>query len=89
MEIQLLKAKREENKAKALLDEAYGRYSETNEVEEQVPRRRPRTRGPKRALKLKRQKEVELANQRTLNEQFVVVFNENREKWLDGANQHL
>ena len=33
IEIQLLKEKREEKKAKALLDEAYERYGETNEAE--------------------------------------------------------
>ena len=32
LEIQLLKAKREENKEKAFLDEAYEKYVETNEV---------------------------------------------------------
>ena len=32
MEIQLLKEKREENTPKALLDEAYERYGETNEA---------------------------------------------------------
>ena len=68
MEIQLLKEKREENKAKAFLDEAYERYGETSEVEEQVPRRIPRTIGLKRSLELERQKEVELANELTLNE---------------------
>ena len=66
MEIQLIKAKREGKKSKALLDEAYGEYGE--QQEEQVPRRRPRTRGLKRALELEKQKEVELANQLTLNE---------------------
>ena len=48
--LSFLKPKREENKAKALLDEAYERYGETNEAEEQVPRRRPRTRGMKLSL---------------------------------------
>ena len=50
VEMQLLKEKREENKAKVLLDEAYDRYGEPNEEEDKVPRKRPRTRGLKRAL---------------------------------------
>ena len=54
--IQLIKEKREDEKVKALLDEAYGQYSE------QVTRRRPRTRGLKRALELEKQKEAQLAN---------------------------
>ena len=78
-----------EKKEKALLDEAYEMYGETNKAEEQVPRRRPRTRGLKRALELERQKKVELANQLTFNEQFAVIVNENQEQWLDRANQHL
>ena len=43
----------------------------------------------KRALELEREKEVELANELTLNEQFSIIVNENQEKWLDKANQHL
>ena len=53
-----------------MLDEAYERYGETNEAEEKVPRKRPRTKGLKRALELERKKEVELANELALNEQF-------------------
>ena len=48
MEIQLKKAKREAEKAKALLDEADEQYGEP--PDEQVPRRRPMTRGLKRTL---------------------------------------
>ena len=62
MEIQLLKEKREEKKEKALLDEAYERYGETNEAEEKVLR--------KRALELERKNEVELPNELTLNGKF-------------------
>ena len=43
----------------------------------------------KRALEIERQKEVELANQLTLNEQFAVIINESWEKWLERAIQHL
>lgn len=75
MEIQLIKAKREAEKAKAFLDETYGEYGE--QLEDQVPRIRPRTIGLKRALELEKRKEVELANQLTLNEQFGKMINEN------------
>jgi len=87
MEIQHIKVKREVEKAKALLDEAYGEYSD--QLEEQVPRRRPRTRGLKRALELKKQKEVELANELTLNEKFTKMINENWEHWLERVKNHL
>jgi len=52
MEIQLIKAKREEMKAKELLDESYDRHGEP----QQEKKSRPRTRGLKRALELERQK---------------------------------
>ena len=52
-------------------------------------RKSPRTRGLKRALKLEEQKEVKLANQLTLNEQFAKMINENREHWLERVNNHL
>lgn len=87
MEIQLIKAKREAEKAKDLLDEAYGEY--TDKMEEQVPRRWPRTRGLKRALELEKQKEVELANELTLNEQFAKMVNENQEHQLERVKNHL
>ena len=59
------------------------------ETEKQVPRRRPRTRGLKRALELEWQKERELVDELTLNEQFAVVINANQEKLLDRDNQNL
>ena len=43
----------------------------------------------KRALELEREKEVELANELTLNEKFSIIVNDNQEKWLDKANHHL
>ena len=54
-----------------------------------MPRRIPRTRGLKRALELEKQKEVELPNQLTFNEQFAMIVNENWEECLDNANQNL
>lgn len=75
MDIQLIKAKREAKKAKALLNEAYGEYNDR--LEQQVHRRRPRTRGLKRGLELEKQREAELANELTLNEQFAKMVNEN------------
>ena len=54
-----------------------------------APRKRPRTRRLKRALALERQREVELADQLTLNEQLAIVISENSEPCLDRSNQHL
>jgi len=84
MEIQLIKAKKEAIKAKALLDEAYGRYSETKE--EQEVGIRPRNRGFKRAIELEKQKQVEPANTLTWNEQFSILIDENWEHLLDKVN---
>jgi len=75
MGIQLIKANREAEKAKALLDEEYEKYGE--KLDEQVPRRRPRIRGLKRSLELKEQRAAELANELTLNEKFSKMVNEN------------
>ena len=78
-EVKLIKDQREVEKAKLLLEETLETYGDTNESEEQVPSRRPRTRGLKRALELERKREVELSNHITLNEQFTMVINENQE----------
>ena len=43
----------------------------------------------KRALELERQKQAELDNQLTLNEQFAIMVNENRENWLEISNENL
>ena len=43
----------------------------------------------KRALELEKKREVELVNQLTLNEQLAIMINEDRDHWLDRANQHL
>lgn len=75
------------HKAKALLEEAYDRYGEPEEKQE--TRKRPRTRGLKRALELEKQNEAELANELTWNEKFAILVNENREHWLDKVNQHI
>ena len=72
-----------------MLEETLEKHGFLEEQEEQEPRSRPRTRGLKRALALERKKEVELANQRTLNEQLAMVINENQEPWLDRPNEHL
>jgi len=58
MKIKYIKAKRKAEKAKFQLDEAYGDYGEP--YDEQGQRKRPRTRGLKKALELERQKEAEL-----------------------------
>ena len=56
-----------------------------DEQDEQASRGKPRTRGLKRALALERQKEAQIVDQLTLNEQLAIVINENREPWLDRA----
>ena len=89
MEMQILKEKREENKEKVLLDEAYDIYGEPDEEDEKVPRKRPRTRGLKRALEWKQQKEQELVDELTLNDKFSIMINENRENWFERVNNHL
>lgn len=60
MEIQLIKAKREDEKTKIFLDESYREYGE--HLDQQVLRKMPQTRGLKGALKKEEQKEVELEN---------------------------
>jgi len=60
MAVQLIKAKREAEKAKVQLEEAYGEYDEP--TEEDMPKRWPRTRGLKRALELEKEKEAQPAN---------------------------
>ena len=72
-----------------MLDETLEKYGLLDEKEEQVPINKPRTRGLKRAIALEMKKEVELADQLTLNEQLAMVINENREPRLDRSNQHL
>lgn len=87
MEIKLIKAEREAMKVKALLEEAYDRYGEPEEEKE--TRKMPRTRGLKRALELENNKEIELANELTLNEKFAILVNENQEHWTNKIIQHL
>ena len=43
----------------------------------------------KKSLELERQKEVELEEQHTLNEELVKDIAENRESWLEKVNKHL
>lgn len=57
--------------------------------EENTPRRRLKTRGLKRALKLEREKEDQLASQLTLNEEFGIMMNEKRKYWLERAKNNL
>ena len=87
--MKFIKAQREAEKTKLLLEETLEKYGLLYETEEQVPRRRPRTRGLKRALELGRQKERELPDEVTLNEKFSVVISEDKEGWLQEKNDHL
>ena len=51
-EVRTIKAQREVEKAKALLEETLDRFGEIDDEEDQPPRQRPKTRGLKRALTL-------------------------------------
>ena len=72
-----------------MLKETLENFGELDDDEDQPLRQRPRTRGLKRALVLERQREDDLADQLTLNEQLALEINKNREPWLDRANLHL
>lgn len=87
MQIKYIKEKMEVEKAKFQLDEPYGDYGEPDD--EQGQRKRSRTRGLRKALDIERQKEVELEEQLTLNEQLVKDIAKNRESWLEKVNTHL
>lgn len=87
--MKFIKAPREAEKSKLLLEETLETYGVTDETKGQVPRQRPRNRGMKRALELEKKREVELANKLTFNEQLAIMINEDRENCLDRANQHL
>ena len=49
-EVNIIKAKKEAERAKALLEETLGRFGEIDDEEDQPPRQRPKTRVLKRAL---------------------------------------
>ena len=59
-EVRAIRAQKEAAKSKAKLDEALDRYGNTDEEEEQIPRRRPRTIGLKKALAKGREQEAAL-----------------------------
>ena len=72
-----------------MFDETLEKYGLLDDEEEQEPRKKPRTRGLKRALAPERQREPELVDQLTLNEQLTIEINKNGEPCLDRENQHL
>jgi len=60
-EVKAIRTQKEAEKSKAKLDEALDRYGNTNEEEEQLPRRSPRTIGLNKALAKEREQEAALA----------------------------
>ena len=60
-EIRAIRAQKEAEKSKDKLYEALDIYANTNDEEEQLPRRRPRTIGLKKALAKERDQGVTLA----------------------------
>ena len=64
-EVKAIRAQREAEKAKALLDETLGTFDGSNDDEDHLPRWRPKTIWLKRALARERKKEAELANHLT------------------------
>lgn len=58
--MKFIKAQKEVEKAKALLEETMEKFGELDDDEDQPPRQIPRTRGLKRALSLERQRESKL-----------------------------
>lgn len=88
-EVKFITTQREVEKAKVMLDETLKKYGLLDEQDEQESRGKPRTRVLKSALALEIQKEAWIADQLTLNEKLAMVINENREPWLDRANQNL
>ena len=76
-------------KAKENLDEVLGTHDDTEEEEEQLPRRRPRKIGLKKALAKEREQEAALAEQLTPSELLAMEIDYDREPWLERENIHL
>ena len=79
----------EAGKAKAKLYETLGILNDNEDEEEQLPKKRPRKIGLKKALVREREKETELAEQLTPSELLAIKINYDRECWLERANIHL
>ena len=62
-EVREIRAQKEVGKAKALLDDTLGNFNISEDEEEQIPRKRPRTIGSKKALTQERKREAKLAEQ--------------------------
>ena len=88
-EVRTIKAQKEAEKDKALLEETLDRFGEINDEEDQPPRWKPKTRGLKRALALERQKEAELAEQLTPSELLALEISKGRESWVNRVNLNL
>ena len=77
-EVKEIKAQKEAEKAKELLDETLGTFDDSEDEEEQLPRKRPRTIGLKKDLAWEREKEAELAEQLTPSELLSIGIRKDR-----------
>ena len=81
LEMDLLKDKRKDVKGKAVMG-----HDQSDEDEAQITKKRPKTRGLKRALEQEKQHETEELN---FEERISMEINENREVCLDRVKIHL
>ena len=86
---QSYQAQKEAGIAKEKLDEVLGTHDHTKEEEEQLPRRRPRTIGLRKALAKEREQETILGEHLTPSELLAMEIDYDREYWLERENVHL
>ena len=72
-----------------MLDETLGTFDDSEDEKEQLPWKRPRIIGLKKALAWEREKETELAEHLTPSEFLAMEISYERESWLERANVHL
>ena len=88
-ETRAIRAWKEAANAKAKLDEVLGTHDDTEEEEEQIPRKRPRIIGLKKALAKEREQETALGEQLTPSQLLAMEISYDREPWLERENVHL
>ena len=77
-EFKAIRARKEAGKAKSMLDETLGTFYYNEDEEEQLPRKRLRKIGLKKALAREREKETELAEQLTPSEMLAMEIRYDR-----------
>ena len=88
-EVRAIRARKEVEKAKAMLDETLGTFDNSEDEEEQLPRRRPRRIGLKKVLAKGKEQEIALAEQLTSSEFLAMEIDYDRKSWQERANVHL